>query len=304
VRARVWIEADEWRGGTLEHAVRVGGGSVASAAEDANAIVWAVDDPDLIVPLLHDGIDWVQLSSAGIEEWFLAGVIDSARVWTAAKGVYAGPIAEYCLGMMLAVARQLPDAIRTPRWQPLVPRSLSGSTVTVVGAGGIGKALLRLLEPFGADTRGVTRSGRAVPGADRAFPAVDLDTALPGSDWVVFAAPATPETEHLLSRERLQLLDTRTWVLNVGRGTVIDTDALVDAIIDGRLGGAILDVTDPEPLPDAHPLWGAPNVLVTSHTANTPTLGAQALAERVSQNVARFIHGEELLGVVDYETGY
>ena len=304
MEARVWIEADESRRGTLENAVRAGGGSIATAAANANAIVWALDNPELIVPRLNDGIDWVQLSSAGIEEWFAAGVIDGARVWTAAKGVYADPIAEYCLGMMLAVARQLPDAVRTTRWQPLVPRSLSGSTVTVVGAGGIGEALLRLLEPFGADTRGVTRTGRAVPGADRVFPAVDLDTALPGSDWVVLAAPATRETERLLSRERLQLLDPQAWVLNVGRGTLIDTDALVDGLVDGRLGGAILDVTDPEPLPDGHALWSLPNVLVTSHTANTPTLGAQALAQRVRTNVERFSNGEPLLGVVDVEAGY
>jgi D-3-phosphoglycerate dehydrogenase len=244
------------------------------------------------------------LSSAGIEDWFEAGVIDRSRNWTAAKGVYAAAIAEYVLTMMLAASRRLPEVLRTPGWQPRDVSSLLGATIGVVGAGGIGEALLQLLLPFGTRSIALTRGGRTVPGATESVDPDGLDRLLSRADYVVLAAPETPETVGLLSRSRLKLLQTHAWIINVGRGSIIDTDALVDALEHHRLGGAVLDVTSPEPLPDEHPLWRLPNAIITSHTASTPRLGRDHLSARIQANVNRFARGEELLGLVDVDLGY
>jgi phosphoglycerate dehydrogenase-like enzyme len=299
----IWIEADEtWRPG-IEAAVRDGGG-VEAPLEDARAIVWAADRPHDLLARLHDGIEWVQLWSAGIEDWFAAGVIDERRRWTAAKGVYAGPIAEYVLAMMLAAVRRLPEVIRDDAWRPRDVRPLRGSTAGIVGAGGIGAAVIDILRPLDVRTIAVTRSGRAVEGADVSLGAADLTEAVRESDFLVLAAPDTDETRGLFDARLLGQLRPHAWIVNVGRGSIVDTDALVEALRAGRLGGAALDVTDPEPLPPDHPLWALPNAIVTSHTANTPRLGGAAYAARVRENVRRFGTGEPLLGLVDPRVGY
>jgi D-3-phosphoglycerate dehydrogenase len=299
----VWIEADEtWRRG-IEAAVREGG-AIQAPLEEARALVWAADRPHDLLAHLHDGVEWVQLWSAGIEDWFTAGVIDDRRRWTAAKGVYAEPIAEHVLAMLLAAVRRLPEVIRDGTWQPLDVRTLRGSTVGVVGAGGIGSAVIELVRPLGVRTIAVTRSGRPVEGADLSLGAADVAEAVRESDFLVLAAPETDETRALLDARLLGQLRPHAWIVNVGRGSIVDTDALVEALRAGRLGGAALDVTDPEPLPPDHPLWALPNVIVTSHTACTPRLGGEAFAARVRENVRRFGAGEPLLGLVDPRLGY
>jgi phosphoglycerate dehydrogenase-like enzyme len=299
----VWIEAEADRRPQLEEAVRLGGGVVAPPHR-ARAVVWMADRPHDLQALLHPGVEWVQLSSAGIEAWFVAGVIDEERAWTAATGVYARPIAEYVVGMLLAAARRLPDVVRARGWQPLDVRALSEATVGIVGAGGIGTAVIDLLQPFGARTIALTRTGRAVAGADLSVGPAELDMVVEASDFLVLALPETPETRGLIDASRLARMRPDAWLVNVGRGTAVDTQALVAELKRGRLGGAALDVTDPEPLPDEHPLWALPNVVITSHTANTQRLGAQALAARVQENVRRFGNGEPLLGLIELRRGY
>lgn len=301
--ARVWVNATVASRRILESAVLAGGGQL-SPPHAANAIIWAVDDPPSIAEYLTPEVSWVQLSSAGIEDWFYAGVIDRARTWTAAKGVYAGPIAEYILAMLLAACRRLPEVVRGDRWRPLEVSVLAGKTVGLVGAGGIGAAALRLLAPLGANCVALTRGGGKVAGAAESVGPEGLDDLLSRSDFVVLATPETRETIGLISAARLALLPPNAWIVNVGRGSTIDTDALVTALGTGRLAGAVLDATDPEPLPEAHPLWQLPNAIVTSHTACTPTLGRSALADRVTTNVARFRRGEPLVGIVDPDIGY
>jgi len=299
----VWIQADDaWRPG-LEDAVRLGGGVIVPR-ERAEAIIWAADRPHDLQASLHAGIEWVQLSSAGIEDWFAAGVIDDRRRWTAAKGVYAGPIAEYVIGMLLAGVRRLPELMRDRRWQPLEVRTLRGATVGIVGAGGIGSAVIELLRPMGARPIAATRSGRGVDGADVSVGPTEIDAVVRESDFLVLAAPDTPETRGLFDARLFRQMRPHAWLVNVGRGTIIDTQALVDALREGKLAGAALDVTDPEPLPRGHALWGMPNVIITSHTACTPTLGAAAFATRVQENVHRFRAGAPLLGTVETEHGY
>jgi phosphoglycerate dehydrogenase-like enzyme len=155
-----------------------------------------------------------------------------------------------------------------------------------------------LLTPFDVRTVALTRSGRQVPGASVSLGLGGLAGLLAESDYVVLAAPATPETDGMISAERLALMRDGACLINVGRGTLVDTDALVAELRDGRISAA-LDVTDPEPLPSDHPLWTLPNAIVTSHTANTGRLGRAAMASRVSENLVRFARGEEPLGLVD-----
>ncbi len=298
---RVWVrEGDHTQ---LEEAVRAGGGQVVPL-DEANAIVWAADEPEALGRTLHNGIRWVQLSAAGVEDWFKAGVVDERRLWTAAKGVYSGPIAEYCLAMMLAGARDLARVATERSWREPPSRRLAGSALGIVGAGGIGQALIELVVPFRLRVLALTRSGREVPRADVSLGPEGLDRLLTESDYVVLAAPETAETRRLISRERLGLMRPHAWLINVARGALVDTDALVEALREGRIGGAALDVTDPEPLPDGHPLWELPNALVTGHTACTREMGRAAMAERVRENVARFARGEELIGLVNPASGY
>ena len=254
--------------------------------------------------MLHRGIKWVQLSSAGIEDWLAAGVIDDRRRWTAATGVYARPIAEYLIAAILAAARRLPLHVNSRNWKSLEAQTLDGATVGIIGAGGIGSALIKLLQPFDARTIAVTRTGRRVPGADTSLGPEDIDIVVAASDFLVLAAPDTGATRGMLGAARLAKMRPDAWLINVGRGTAVDTAALVAALERGQIGGAILDVTDPEPLPDDHPLWRLPNAVITAHTASTPALGAKALTDRVEENVRRFRSGEPLLGQIELSRGY
>ncbi len=288
----------------LDEAV-VAGGGVVFPLEEANAIVWAASDPEELARALHPGIRWVQLSFAGIEDFFAAAVVDDERLWTAAKGVYAGPIAEYVLAMMLAAARQLPRYVGLRSWHQPETRRVAGSTLGIVGAGGIGRALIELITPLRLRTLAITRSGCKVPGATESLGPDALERLLGESDWVLLAVPDTRETRRLISAERLALMRPHAWLINVARGTLVDTDALVEALVAGRIGGAALDVTDPEPLPDGHPLWDLENAIVTSHTAAGGwAMSNAALAERVRENVQRFARGDELIGLVSPDAGY
>ena len=300
--AGVWIAGDD-PGGVIGRAVLDGGATLASGHE-ASVIVWGGGSPESIRPHLHPGIEWVQLITAGIEEWLAANILDGGRVWTAAKDVYAAPIAEYVVAMMLASARRLREVVHVPGWRGADVQSIAGKIVGIVGAGGVGRATFRLLEPFGVRSIALTRGGGHVRGAHESLGPDGLGYLLRSSDYIVLSAPETPETLGLINERRIATMRRGAFLVNVGRGTLVDTQALVDAIASGHLSGAALDVTDPEPLPDGHPLWSLPNTIVTSHTACPPDLAYALLAERVSENVRRFRAGEPLLGIIDVMAGY
>lgn len=298
--ARVWV----WPASDLlESSVRRGGGSVVPL-EHANAIVCTGDDIDLLRRSILPDVRWVQLGAAGIEMWLDAGLMHPDVVWTAAKGVYARPIAEHILALILAAARGLPERARARTWGTAGGHLVAGATVGIIGAGGIGTHLIGLLAPLGLRTIALTRDGREVPGADVSIGPEDLKILLAGSDYVVLTSALTAETRGIISAKELALMHPEAWLINVARGALIDTAALVAALQMGTIGGAALDVTEPEPLPAGHPLWTLPNVLITPHVASTPAMGADFLAQRVEQNVRRFSLGQGLLGVVDQALGY
>jgi phosphoglycerate dehydrogenase-like enzyme len=234
----------------------------------------------------------------------MTDVIDQARTWTCAKGAYAQPVAEHALTLALAGLRQLPTRIAARSWGAQGGTSLFGQRVTIVGGGGIAQSLLELLAPFEVRATVVNRSGTPVPGAARTVPVLDLHGVLPGALVVVLALSLTPETRGIIGAEELRHIDQTAWLVNVARGGHVETDALVDALSEGTIAGAALDVTDPEPLPDAHPLWNLPNCIITPHTADTIEMVLPLLAERIQANVTRFAAEKPLVGLVDAGTGY
>jgi phosphoglycerate dehydrogenase-like enzyme len=291
----------------LADAVRDGGADVVRV-DRADALLWAApDDPGGLRQVLDehgDHLDWVQLPWAGIEPY--VDVLDGGRLWTCGKGVYAEPVAEMALTLALAGMRGLGRYARADRWRQhgAVGSNLGGARVTILGGGGITEVLLRLLAPFRAHTTVVRHRGGPLPGADRTVGAQDTDAALDGADLVVLALALTPETRGLMDARRLALLSPGTWLVNVARGAHVVTDDLVDALTRGSIGGAGLDVTDPEPLPDGHPLWDLPNCIITPHVGNTPEMARPLLAGRIRTNVAHWLAGEPLLGPVDGSLGY
>ncbi|MBJ8346810.1 D-isomer specific 2-hydroxyacid dehydrogenase family protein [Antrihabitans sp. YC2-6] len=285
------------------------GSGVLADIDAARGLVWATG-PDGFPDPLPPGVEWVQLYAAGVEEFFTTGIIGrNPKVqFTSAAGAFANTVAEHTLALLLAGVRYLPEQILATTWrQPeFFPHigTLRNSTVAIIGAGGIGRALIPMLAAVGAHVLAVSRSGRPVPGAVETLPVIRLDEVWARTDHVVIAAPATPATKHIVGADELAQLKPTSWLINIARGSLVDTDALVKALQNNIIGGAGLDVTEPEPLPDDHPLWSLPNAIVTPHLSNPPQRRVEAFAERVSANVARFAAGNELLSKVDPVSGY
>ncbi|MGH2751052.1 MAG: D-isomer specific 2-hydroxyacid dehydrogenase family protein [Actinomycetota bacterium] len=295
--------------GDLERAVAEGGGSLVEVA-GANALVWTdpVNPGALKEVLDSHEVDWVQLPFAGIESFFAAGVIDPGITWTCAKGIYGPACAEHALTLMLTAARRMHVHARAKSWSSEGLDSpefrLDRRVAVVVGTGGIGSALVPMVVPLGLRVIGVNRSGRALEGAERTVEVEELGDVLPEADFVVVAAALTEETRNLFGKEMLARMKPAAWIVNVARGGLIDTDALVDALEAGVVGGAALDVTEPEPLPDDHPLWRMESCVITPHVANTWAMGLEELPHLVRRNVAAYAAGEPLEGTVDPELGY
>jgi phosphoglycerate dehydrogenase-like enzyme len=295
------------RSNFAEKAIRDGGGEPADVDARADALVWLdpADIDGLRAALATAGsARWVQLPYAGVEGLAAAGVFDPGRAWTSAKGAYAEPVAEHALALLLAGLRQLPMRARARSWGEPAAATLFDQPVTVVGAGGLATELLRLLEPFRSPVTIVRHQPEPLPGAARTVGTDRLAEALAGARAVVLMLALTPRTRKLIGRAELAAMERDAWLVNVARGAVVDTAALVDALRSGQIGGAALDVTDPEPLPDGHPLWDLPNCLITPHTADTEEMRRALLGRRIAENVRRLAAGQELAGLVDPGLGY
>ena len=288
-------------------AIRRGGGEVVALDQDPVGLVWTDGGAmDALRSALasRPEISWVQLPQAGVERAFQAGVVARQRQWTSAKGAFAEPVAEHALALILAGLRQLKVRARARTWGQPAGESLFGQPVTVVGAGGIATVLLRLLEPFGTPVTVVRRQAEPVAGAARTVGVDRLTEALAGARAVVLTVALTPQTRGLIGRAELAAMESDGWLVNVARGGVVDTEALVEALHAGQIGGAALDVTDPEPLPAGHPLWDLPNCLITPHTADTEEMTEPLLARRIAENVRRLAAGQALVGLLNPDLGY
>jgi phosphoglycerate dehydrogenase-like enzyme len=287
-------------------AVRAGGGQPVAADRTADGLVWLAswDTDGLRRALDATGAQWVQLSSAGVELVASAGLFSPAKMWTCAKGAFAEPVAEHALMLALAGLRMLPERIAARSWGKSDGESLYEERVTILGGGGITASLLDLLAPFRVTATVVRRTADPVPGAARTVPTDRLAEVLAHAKVVFLALALTPETERIIGAAQLDAMRPDSWLVNVARGRHVDTDALVAALDRGDIAGAALDVTDPEPLPDGHPLWTQPRCIITPHTADTEEMVERPLARRIQDNVARFAAGQPLVGVVDPAAGY
>jgi len=255
-------------------------------------------------------LKWVQLSSAGADHVADASLYANADViLTNSSGVYGKPIAEHVFAMILAFNRNLMQYERNRQnciWAPVLPmRDIYGSTMCIIGLGDIGSEVAIRGKAFGARIIAVKRTvGNCPPYVDELYGTDDIDKVLPRADYVVLALPNTPETRGILSEERIAMLKPEAFIVNVGRGSAICQEALIRALQEGRVAGAGLDVTEPEPLPAESPLWKMPNVIITSHTSGFSAQNWNRHAEIISENLARYVEGKPLINRVDFMAKY
>jgi phosphoglycerate dehydrogenase-like enzyme len=286
-------------------AIESAGAKVAPLSPEVKGLVWTdYHRPDLLRQVLSDNpqLTWVQLPFAGVDAF--VDILDAPPTFTCAKGSYSQPVAEHALALMLALGRTLPERVRATSWGEKFAVSLYESKVLIVGGGGITAELLRLLQPFGCPVTVVRNSNEPMPGATLTIGLDALDDHLSEADFVVVAAALTPQTQGLFDANRFSKMKSTSYLVNIARGKHVVTEDLIEALTSGRIAAAALDVTDPEPLPDGHPLWNVANCLITPHTADTPAQVTRMLAERIAINAKAFCSGEAMVGLVDKKLGY
>lgn len=263
--------------------------------------------------MLHGSpaLEWLQTNSAGVEPYIQPGALAGDTLLTNATGAYGLAIAEHMLGMLLELFKKLElyrDAQKSGAWQSQgAVKAVYGSTVLVLGMGDIGGEFAARCKALGAKVIGVRRSPRPCPEyADEVHLLEDLDSLLPQADVVAITLPGTDATRGLMSRERLAKMKEGAVLLNVGRGFIVDTEALCDALERGHLSGAGVDVTDPEPLPPTHRLWNIPTAVVTPHISGFYHLreSHERIVGIFLENLRHFQAGEPLRNLVDFATGY
>jgi len=244
----------------------------------AGRIVEALRAPGSTVRFMH-------IVSAGREGYDAASIPDHLAV-TGADGAHSPTVAEHAVALMLALGRRISrmaEMTARGQWDRGAGDglfSLEGRTLLVIGTGAAGCAIAARTRPFGMKIIGLSRKGEMKPGFDETRPLSTLDESLAEADVVAISIALAAETRHLLSAARLRLMKKGAVLVNIARGGIVDTDALADVLNEGLLAGAGLDVTDPEPLPDGHPLWSAPNVLITPHVAG---FGSELSTRRMAQ---------------------
>jgi phosphoglycerate dehydrogenase-like enzyme len=253
---------------------------------------------------------WVHSATSGVERALTPVTRARGVVVTNARGVFSAPIAEYCLMMILAVSRRLPQLLELQRertWQPLEGVEMGDVTVGIVGLGSIGGAVADLVTAFGGRVIAMRRrgdGGPANPRIARVLGPDGLPELLAASDFVVLAAPLTPETEGMIDAAALESMRPGAWLINVARGRLVDERALLDALRRGRIGGAALDTFRDDVLTPESPFWDLPNVIVTPHTSWSSGRVLDRSVELFCENLRRFARGEPLHNVVDPAAGY
>ena len=276
--------------------------------QEANIII---GNPPIEMVKGSKKLNWLQLSSAGIGEYTKAKVLPDGVVLTNASGAYGHAISEYMLGVLLELYKNLHfyrDNQMESNWEYKGSvKSIYNSTVLVVGAGDIGSEFAKRVKALGAYTIGIRRKDSDKPSYLDELHFMDkIQELLPRADIVALSLPGTSITNRIINKETLQLMKQDSVLINVGRGTAIDTEALCDALENGKLLGAALDVTDPEPLPKEHRLWKIKNAIITPHVSGGNSL--QETQERIirisADNLEAFIEGRRLQNVVDCLAGY
>ncbi|KRE60801.1 D-2-hydroxyacid dehydrogenase [Nostocoides sp. Soil756] len=253
---------------------------------------------------------WVQATSAGIGAFVKRHGLDTGEILlTTAAGTHAAPLAEFAVGGVLHFVKDIPRLQahqREHHWERHVSGQLAGRRVTVVGLGAIGRKVVETFDALGTDVTGVGRVGGsyAVPSGVRVVSTAELDAVLPSSDVLVLAVPLTQETDGLIDAGRVAALPPGAIVVNIARGQVIDEAALTQGLATGRIGGAVLDVFEVEPLPTESALWDLPNVLVSPHSASTASVENEVLVDLFIDNFRRLRNGEPLVNRYRPDLGY
>ena len=292
-------------------------GTLRRLLPDADVVFTPFVDADVFPSATR--LRWVQSPAVGVGNLMFPELLASPVIITSARGIRARSIAEHVIGVTIALARQLPLAFRaqtTHQWAQdqlegphTAVRTLQGQRMGIVGLGAIGIEVARIAVPFGFRVSAIRRRVNH-PGLDGAvqleavWPPDRLLDLLAQSDVVVLAAPHTPETKRLLGRREVEAMKRGALLVNIARGKLIDDDAVVDALRDGRLGGAALDVFTREPLEPESPYWDLPNVIVTPHTSGAMQDYWTPLVALFADNLRRFEDGRPLLNVVDKNAGY
>jgi phosphoglycerate dehydrogenase-like enzyme len=255
---------------------------------------------------------WVQASSAGIDSFVRSNGLDRSPIaFTTAAGIHGQPLAEFVMWAMLSAAKNYPIAREQQRanlWRRFHSNEVQGSSMLLVGVGGVGRNVAKLARAMGVRVVGIKRQLAGVSASDlnldALVPLSEIDAVLPDANHVVLACPLTPATEGLLNRERFDRFSPQTTLINIGRGRLVDTNALLSALDDGRVGTAVLDVTDPEPLPADHPLWTHERVIIFPHSASTSVKENERLVTLFLDNLDRFIRGQPLRNLYRRELHY
>ncbi|MGE0785063.1 MAG: D-2-hydroxyacid dehydrogenase [Sandaracinaceae bacterium] len=249
----------------------------------------------------------IQLMGAGADHFLPADGLPERVEVAGMRGVMAPEVSEHAILMMLALARGVPTLVerqRTRTWQQYASPTLDGATLVVVGLGSIGARVARIARAMGMRVCGVRRTGAPVEGVERVVPPSDLAELLERADYLVVSAPLTAETRGWIDASMLARLPARARVICVGRGGVVDERALLAALQGGAIAGAALDVFDVEPLPPEHPLWSAPNTIVTPHLAGVGLRYVERAVEALIENVERLERGAPRSGLLDRQLGY
>ena len=255
-----------------------------------------------------DALRWVHAASAGVDRLLFDELVASDVVLTNSRGVFDEPMAEYVLGLVLAFAKDLPGTLRLQaqrRWQHRETERIAGARVLVVGTGPIGRAIARRLRAVGMHVAGAGRTARTGDPDLGTVHATDrLADALPEADYVVLAAPLTDATRGLIDAAALAAMKPTARLVNVGRGPLVVTDDLVDALAAQRIAGAALDVFSDEPLPETSPLWTMPQVIVSPHMSGDVRGWREELVALFADNLGRWREGRPLRNLVDKRQGY
>ncbi len=279
-RAEIWFDFDHTdRGGIVSHASRLA---------------------------------WVQATSAGVGDFVRAYELGRlGAVITTAAGVHARPLAEFVLWAMLGFVKSYPRARRQQRehhWERFHGDDLAGKTLAIVGLGSVGREVARLARALGvrvlATKRDVAGVRPADVGVDALLPREELNVLLGQADFVCLVAPNTPHTSGMIGRDALEHIKPGAVLINIGRGALVDEPAMLRALEEGRLAGAVLDVAAVEPLPPEHPLWDMDNVIVFPHSASTSRHENERLTELFVDNLRRYLDGRPLRNVYDHDRQY
>ena len=260
-------------------------------------------------------LKWIHSTAAGVGQLMFPALREGSVVLTNASGVHSVPMAEHLLGLLLALARRFPSSFHHQlkrHWgqqeiwdDQLRPRELMGQTLLFVGFGAIGRETAKRVRPLGMKIWAVTRSGKGDPAlADRYLPADKLEEVLHLADYVILAAPETPETLHLMNAKRLAAMKPTAFLINVARGTLIDEQALIETLKKRAIAGVALDVTEEEPLPSDSPLWTLENCLITPHISGGSDVRQHRGIDHFCDNLRAYLDGRPLTNVIDWARGY